>query len=158
MLKAFDLAVELWYSRQVISATYGTETTSTSTSFADTGLSASITPGAASSKVLVTVSIPYQIFVLTNVGKGGIRILRNSTFIYGDEAASGPGSLQSQANGASAIVINNYFTVSFLDSPSTTSSTTYKAQFAINNTSDSQSMNVQFGSNDSTIILQEIGA
>jgi hypothetical protein len=30
---------------QVISATYGTETTSTSTSFADTGLSASITPG-----------------------------------------------------------------------------------------------------------------
>lgn len=143
---------------QVVAATYGTETTSTSTTWADTGLTASITPSATSSKVLVTVVIPYRLFVLTNVAKAGIRLLRGSTFIFGDESASAPQSLQSQANGATAIVYGGFFTASFLDNPSTTSSTTYKAQFAINNTADSQNMLVQSNSNDSTIILQEIGA
>jgi len=143
---------------QVVSATYGTETTSTSTTWADTGLSASITPSATSSKILVTVVIPYRLFILTNVAKAGIRLLRGSTFIFGDESASAPQSLQSQANGASAIVYGGFFTASFVDSPSTTSSTTYKAQFAINSTADSQNMLVQSNSNDSTIILQEIGA
>jgi hypothetical protein len=143
---------------QVVSATYGTETTSTSTTWADTGLSASITPSATSSKILVTVVIPYRLFVLTNVAKAGIRLLRGSTFIFGDESASAPQSLQSQANGATAIVYGGFFTASFVDSPSTTSSTTYKAQFAINSTADSQNMLVQSNSNDSTIILQEIGA
>ena len=40
---------------QVVQATYSTQGTSTSTSFTDTGLTASITPSNASNKVLVQV-------------------------------------------------------------------------------------------------------
>ena len=42
---------------QVVNATYSTQTTSSSSTYADTGLSASITPSSSSSKVLVIVQI-----------------------------------------------------------------------------------------------------
>ena len=41
---------------QVVNATYNTQASSTSTSYADTGLTASITPSSASNKVLVLFS------------------------------------------------------------------------------------------------------
>jgi hypothetical protein len=41
---------------QVVNATYSTYTSSSSSTFADTGLTASITPSATSSKILVIVS------------------------------------------------------------------------------------------------------
>ena len=46
---------------QVVSATYQTQATTTSTSFVDTGLTASITPKFSSSKVFVTVSQAYAL-------------------------------------------------------------------------------------------------
>ena len=50
---------------QVIQATTSTESTNTSSSYADTGLSASITPTSTSSKVLVLCSVS------ANMGTGG---------------------------------------------------------------------------------------
>ena len=143
---------------QVVQATYGTATTSTSTTWADTGLSATITPSATNSKVLILVTQPYELFRSSTTVTGGIRLLRASTFIYGDEAANSPGSLYDQAAGATSRQLYFYHTMAYLDSPSTTSATTYKTQFAIQSTTNSGSMTVQTLSNDSSIILMEIGA
>jgi hypothetical protein len=143
---------------QVVQATYGTETSSTSTTWADTNLTANITPSSASSKVLVLVTMPYQCTRSTNEANGGFRILRGSTFIYGDESASAPGSIKQQATGATAMNFTNFLNYHYVDSPATTSATTYKVQFAVQNAANSGTINAQANNGDSTIILLEIGA
>jgi len=124
-----------------------------STSFTDTGLSASITPNATSSKVLVLVTQTVQ---YTRDGGneqiGFINIMRATTelgeyFFKGDESGRyGP----------------NQIALSFLDSPSSTSALTYKTQIKANTTSDSGSVraNQQTTGTESPshIHLIEIGA
>jgi hypothetical protein len=102
-----------------------TDTFSASTNnvFTDiTGLSVSITPKSANSKVLVTASINGS---ATTNGVANIQLLRNSTPIsIGDVAGSRPRSSTSiDSNGAGEAVPAS---ISFLDSPATTSPTTYK--------------------------------
>jgi hypothetical protein len=143
---------------QVVQATYGVSTQSTSTTWADTGLSATITPSATSSKILVLVNQPFELFRSSTGAGGGIRLLRGSTFIWGDEAANSGGSLYSSAGGSTSRQVNYYHSFSYVDSPSTTSATTYKTQLSVNDTSNSGRMTVQYISNDSSIILMEIGA
>jgi hypothetical protein len=143
---------------QVVQATYGTQTESTSTTWADTGLSVSITPTAATSKIMVLVNQPFELFRTSSGAGGGIRLLRGATFIWGDESANSPGSMYSSAGGSTSRQIINYVSFGYLDSPATTSATTYKTQFAVNDTSNSGRMRVQQGSNDSSIIVMEIGA
>jgi hypothetical protein len=65
-------------------------------------------------------------------------------------------SYLSSSNGSTGTAIVNYFSISgsILDSPATTSATTYKTQFR-NNTS-SASVSVQIDSTISTITLMEI--
>ena len=93
-----------------------------------TGLSVSITPSSASSKIFVRYG--GQIGSGTN-RVGHIRVLRGSTAIYiGDQGAT-----SSQARASSTCVQTNTYFVSafsgeFLDSPSTTSATTCKLQLA----------------------------
>jgi hypothetical protein len=48
--------------------------------------------------------------------------------------------------------------VVYLDSPATTSATTYKMQGAVFSTANSGACNFQYGNNPSTITLLEIGA
>ena len=132
---------------QVVNATHSTFTTSTSASYADTGLTASITPTSSSSKILVVVS-------QNGVGKAGnqqvsIRLFRGATNIVQmgeDDGNTGEGT-------------SNYFgsvSTAYLDSPATTSSTTYKTQFRT--PSGGSSAYVQLGSAVSTITLMEIAA
>jgi hypothetical protein len=140
---------------KVLQVVYGSTSTPTSmtstTAYADTGLSASITPSSTSSKVLILTSqtaIIYQQSLLYM----GTRILRGSTSIYepGDR-----GDIGFDVTGANTPYIGHRFSLMYLDSPSTTSSTTYKTQgkMAYGNTLTFQSSN-----NTSTIILMEIGA
>jgi hypothetical protein len=90
-----------------------------------TGLSVSITPTSATSKILIFVA------VATSAGQGqrhGIRLMRNSTAIsIGDSAGSRTrvSSAGAQAGGANDTVS---LLCNFLDSPNTTSATTYKVQ------------------------------
>lgn len=111
---------------QVKSTTKTDTFTTTSSSFTDiTGLSVSITPTSASNKILVVFA--------ANVGTdpastaAGIRLLRDSTAIaIGDTAGS-------RYRTTSATIINNAnqmatVAMTFLDSPATTSATTYKLQ------------------------------
>jgi len=116
---------------QVVQASK-TDTTSTASidSFVDLGLSASITPASASNKVLVMVSIGRVVSNTSNFRMSPFRILRGATAIgVGDAAGT---RLQSNfvifdTNDANYGGSSAY---QYLDSPSTTSATTYKIQWS----------------------------
>ena len=91
-----------------------------STSFTDMGLSASITPTKSTSKILVQVNgVVRAVAVL----RAGFSIVRGSTNIQ---------SATEMVILPSANLTNNSYYLTVLDSPATTSSTTYKVQFQTN--------------------------
>jgi len=144
---------------QVVQGTYSTTTTVTSLTMTDTGLSASITPTLASSKVLVLVSQPIWIDRITSLAGMNLRLMRGATRIYGspDTGGGGADSGYSQASGSTRIQFRWNYSISYLDSPATTSSTTYKTQFNVQDTADSGSVTAQGSSQVGSITLLEIG-
>ena len=96
-----------------------------STSFTDiTGLSIAITPTSSSSKILVLVDI----FVSVN-DACLLRLLRGSTVIAAGSANDGGSDNTGFAMARmSATNLSDTHNVTFLDSPATTSATTYKVQ------------------------------
>jgi hypothetical protein len=99
---------------QVVEGTFTGQVSSTSGTYADTGLSASITPSSTSNKILVFFTSP----VLNENGTElGAIIVRNSTQIT-NRYKSGVSAIFASCTGI------------MLDSPATTSSTTYKIQFS----------------------------
>jgi len=132
---------------QVINAIYNTQTSTSSSTFADTGLSASITPASASSKILVLVDLTAT-FKSTNDTAFQARLVRGSTAILAFENVAGRTS-STLTQGMGAISCN------YLDSPSTTASTTYKVQFASANNNANIAIN-QDNVSYSTITLMEI--
>jgi len=132
---------------QVVQATYGTEVSSSTATYIDTGLTASITPSSASNKILVLVS---QNGIQKRTGNTymGLQLQRNGSSIA---------QMASTAAGTGDTSINDVGTVSinYLDSPATTSSITYKTQF--NSNGVVAATYVQKDSTPvSTIILMEI--
>jgi hypothetical protein len=137
---------------QVVTATTSASTGIATTTFTDSGLSATITPTSATSTILVLVN--QEIYInraaATIYAKG--QIVRTSTAIFSNEYIGGFGV--PNATGT----IENFFTwsPSYVDSPATTSATTYKTQLAL---VAAGSLTAQaFGINTSTITLLEIGA
>jgi hypothetical protein len=133
---------------QVVNAQTSTAATNATDTYADSNLTASITPSANTSKILILVSMSSisKDATANSVWKG--RLLRGATNIIDFEA----GSLfnnAAQINRASA-------STNYLDSPATTSSTTYKVQFVRGNSSGT--VGVQQDASTSTITLLEIGA
>ena len=141
---------------QVVEGSTTTYANSTSTTYADTNLSASITPSSTSSKILVIVT--QNGAGVENNAAGGfkLRLVRGSTElaqqtdgIFGYRTVT-----QQGARGYSAAM-------TYLDSPSTTSATTYKTQFATTvGTCQVAVQDYLAASNTarSSIILMEIGA
>jgi hypothetical protein len=110
---------------QVVSTVKTDTFTTTSTSFTDvTGVTVDITPAASSSKILIIASI--QVGGSASVREGLI-LVRDSTDIYIGDAASSRIRATIYLNPQSATVVDSASIV-FLDSPSTTSATTYKIQ------------------------------
>ena len=107
---------------QVVSVNKSDVATTTSSSFVDVaGLSVSITPSSTSSKILVMANISLN---GPNSGRADCRVLRDATPIgVGDSSG---------VLGIAAIEDDMVFSTSlnYLDSPATTSSVTYKAQFS----------------------------
>jgi hypothetical protein len=144
---------------QVVQAQNGTVTTiGNTTSYSDTGLSGSITPTSSTSKILVLINHG-------TIRRGGniyaganIKLLRGGTDlqVFGSVVGSIPG------DGSDVT-----FSIShaYLDSPATTSSTTYKTQAANNATGSGAYIKFQADdtgypslTNYATITLMEIGA
>ena len=137
---------------QVVFGSTDTETSSSSSTFADTNLTATITPTLATSKILVLVN-QNGCQKATNDTSIYLRLLRGSTTIANFERLGGQ-------NNATTTNAYGGSSVSYLDEPATTSATTYKTQFASrgnNNIVVVNSANGGIGSL-STIVLLEIGA
>ena len=141
---------------QVVMGTTSTATTVTSTTMTDSGLSVSITPSSATSKVLILVSQQLQVYRVAANNSAGWRLVRGSTEIFD---GNGTNSRAFQvANVASEANKAGYYAMNYLDSPATTSSTTYKTQTKVSTTANSQMVVTQDSSALSSIIALEIGA
>jgi len=134
---------------QVVQGSYSTETTSTSSTFADTGLSASITPTSSTSKILVLVNHSVNFKSVASVDNSlSLRILRGSTTI------STFAEFLGYTNSTLLMIFSSSY--AYLDSPATTSSTTYKTQFA--SSFNSSSVRICNNNTPATITLLEIAA
>ena len=145
---------------QVVSTTKtDTFASNPSSSFIDvTGLSVSITPSSTSSKVLINISISGG--GSTGVNIAHFRLLRGSTVIYAGDSSSSRTLGFTQAIDSDANASQNSSGV-FLDSPSTTSATTYKIQTYSNgivyiNRSKDDSNDPNRSRNASTILAMEV--
>ena len=144
---------------QAVSAIKTDTQTVNSTGFTDiSGLTVDITPSATTSKVLVLAHI-----TLSSGNHGHTRCVRGSTVIGAGTASSSRGAVSGYANSNSNSANVQAFV--FLDSPNTTSSTTYHFELESNNGSASyinrtvNDSDAIYGSRgSSTIVCMEIGA
>lgn len=137
---------------QVVSATYAVSTsTSTQNSDTDTGLSVAITPSAASSKVLVIVTQNAGVARSGSNLSIAWKLLRNATVVYTNDRVLV--YVQSGNNDSKELIA--VAAIAYLDSPSTTSSTTYKTQMRL---IDPGTVTAQVNGSTSSIIAMEIGA
>ena len=142
---------------QVVQATTTTSVVVATTTLTDTGLTASITPSATTSKILVLISQSYYNGCSTAVNVGsGFNLRRGSTDILTMPQYS-QGYFELQSNTA-AKQLSGYTPMIYLDSPSTTSSTTYKTQGSVWETAGTKAVQFQWNGMPSTITLIEIGA
>ena len=111
----------------VESADFSSQTSTTSTTFQDTSLTATITPKFNTSKILVLANGDAFVEGTANNVYGEIRLVRGSTEIARiDHGYDAGGSL------AARLGLN--FSINKLDSPNTTSATTYKIQIRVQRT------------------------
>jgi hypothetical protein len=134
---------------QVVQGTYSTQVTNATQTNADSGLTATITPSSATSKILCIVNMAG----LYNGGNNGLglqlQLIRGATNIiqfarYTNYISSALGLLTNAGT-------------NYLDSPETTSATTYKVQFCRAD-GTAGTISVQQNSDTSTITLMEIAA
>ena len=111
---------------QVVQAVKTDTVTTTSTSFVDvSGLSVSITPASTSNKVLVFVTLGGTANSTNTVL---LNLVRDSTALAQPDSGSNPASMNNFPGGSSSHMGGSLIV---LDTPSTTSSTTYKIQFRV---------------------------
>jgi hypothetical protein len=132
---------------QVVNATYGTSTTNNTSTMASTGLTASITPLFNTSKILVIASVS-GISKFTNNTAVTLQLYRNAASIL--QFAFTGGATNSAAQNGYAQTTN------YLDSPATTSATSYTVYFA--SQQNNAGVTVQLNGDISTITLMEIAA
>jgi len=134
---------------QVVSTSTTSSTTIATTTLTDTGITATITPTSATSKILVLISATGYLVRSTTALGAGAQLLRGATMI---SQWVSPNFLFNQSTG---LTVSQG--LSYLDDPATTSATTYKLQAKVETTANSQQF---IFSNDgpSTITLLEIGA
>jgi len=134
---------------QVVSSVLTSSASTASSSFTASGLSVSITPSSSSSKVFIIVSAAGG--QTTSNGAGIFTIYRGATNL--GNATDGFTYLYSNATFTNPFRIP--VNMSFLDSPATTSSTTYQVYFKTN-TAGTVQINEQ--PTNSTITVMEIAA
>ena len=133
---------------QVATATYSTQLSTSSTSYVDTNLTVSITPTSTSSKILL---IANQTGLGKAAGGGGgyrlaLQLVRGSTSISVFEVGAA-------YDGGAGVNVCGDSSVVYLDSPSSTSSVTYKTQIK---GFDGGTVYAQYDNSTSTIAALEI--
>ena len=144
---------------QVVSSTFSDASNIASTSYTDiAGSSLSITPTSATSKILVMVNITCQIrYDATGHQEGSLQILRGASSIKEFGRVLLDYYIPFSSTG---LLIGATPSITYLDSPATTSATTYKIQGKCFTTASTGRLTVnEAGSNsNSTITLMEIAA
>ncbi len=151
---------------QIVQSTKTDTASVTGGTFGDIGLSAAITPKSSSSKILVLVQ--------ANIGSTNgysmmARLMRGSTPIHiGDAVGNRPQATVSPISTYSSTITHSAQTIDmmFLDSPSTTSATTYKVQYStyspyiiyINRNGTDQNTTQYDARTASSITLMEVSA
>ena len=140
---------------QVVQATTTSSVTNTTSTYADSNLSASITPSSSTNKILIMTHQSYRWSRSSGVDNGiGIRLLRDSTTIWNPVIGAGP-YYNYTDNSAE---FNDYAKIVYLDSPATTSSVTYKTQGRRYSSGGSGQIIFQVSSALSNIVLMEVVA
>lgn len=134
---------------QVVSAFTTTAVSNSTITYIDTGLTASITPTSATSKILVLVSqMCYKSSGNSNSAPN-IKLFRDATDLGR--------VVYAQSYSGTAIEFYSMAAFQYYDSPATTSSVTYKTQFA-NNVAAASAAVQPDNIGRSTIVLMEIAA
>lgn len=134
----------------VLQVVYSSNSTPTSTTSGpvDIGVTATITPTSSSSRILILVSQEYYIYGGgTDVG-AILYLQRNGTNIH-----AGSGHSLYIATGSSQNESIGYYTINYVDSPSSTSALTYKMQ---GSATAGGTLLANYNNNVSTITLLEI--
>lgn len=128
--------------------TYSTEVSNSTSTDADTNVTATITPSATTSKILCLVTIGGTLKNSANSGNYiKFKLKRGATTVFSSDGHLYNPVANSLATG---------FAMTYLDSPSTTSATTYKVTF--NNPNNTAFVSCNAFNTDSNIQLLEIGA
>ena len=136
---------------QVVSGTFGTNTSTTSTSFVNTPVALSITPTSTSSKILIMVSAPMYA-ANANTYAARFTIFRGTVSgVNLGDSSLGFGNQWSSTGGTSLSVTAS---MSFLDSPSTTSSQAYTV--GIRSEGNNSAATIMQSNAKATITLMEI--
>lgn len=135
-----------------VTSTVKTDTfTTTSTSYTDiTGMSASITPSSSTSVILVNVHM--MAANSATDGTSRVILLRGSTQVGQGDAAGSRSRVFNYSFQSNYTGEVHYVGGVFLDSPATTSSTTYKLQLASNSGSNTATINRSGNDTDSSAI------
>ena len=142
---------------QVVQGTSTTATTVSTTTLTDTSLSVSITPSSATSKVLIIVAQSVYSSRSDSDCYSKMALLRGATAIL-TTASNNAAGFATDGLAPSALKLRIYIPLMYLDSPNTTSATTYKTQGAPSFSSNSGQVVYQEASSPSHIIALEIGA
>ena len=151
---------------QVVNAETTTSVSSSDeNNYVDTTLSATITPTAASNKILILVNQSFYSFQAGTYAYNGIKVFRGSQEIYVPNEGAAPSTVGSYdfGIGSSSIAQTVYYdkaNITLLDSPNTTSAVTYKTMGRPYGASDVtyQLSGGGSGRNKSTITLIEVAA
>ncbi len=159
---------------QVVNATTTSEASTTSTTYIDTNLTGSITPTAASSKILITISQHLSVNTTSSGNGGGLKILRKiasgsfSTIEDSPGNSTGPFSYFISQGGAQTTNYHFRHNMTHLDSPSYTlgNAITYKTQmrlYVASSTAAGMGLRAQSGAANvvaptSHIVLMEVAA
>ena len=147
---------------QVVSTTKTDTFSTTSSSYVDvTGLSVSITPTSATSKILIIGLVNFG----ASTDTGFFRLVRDSTAICVGNAAGSRVQATAQQRNSPDAADADAASLNFLDSPNTTSSVTYKIQASCANSntvrfnsSADDADQTNRGRTASTITVMEIAA
>jgi hypothetical protein len=134
---------------QVIFGSTTTEVTNSTSTYSDTGCTVSITPSSASSRIMLIInhngwnksSADVGNFIETQLLRGATQVM----FVSNGNRTSDQ-----------TLDLTVTQTLMYVDSPSTTSATTYKTQFR--NGRNGAAVGINYGGSRSTIVALEIGA
>ena len=132
-----------------VSTTYAENTTTT---YSDTGLSATISISA-NSKVLILVTQPFEMKQSSVKMRGDLRLMRGSTEIYGNSSHQ---IIMLENQTSETKYLSGYVNLTFLDTGASTGSNTYKTQMRCHSSGDNSRIRVSDNSAPASITLMEI--